>query len=104
MLEFEDGTYSTDEVGAASLIPASFLKGTGGYIVSIRSIGNRNAGLNPGKFPTDALIGRWTDKKTGLVHWDEVEFWNDLPGAMLTAKLHGEIAIWDCANEKEIRL
>lgn len=58
------------------------------------------------EFPTMALVGRWRDAETSIVYWDEVE-WFDQDSeedALAVAKSRNELAIWDIAGNKVIRV
>ena len=47
-------------------------------------------------------VGTWIHK--GKIYFDLVQHFNDLDMAAEEAKVRGEIAIYDCANQKEITL
>jgi hypothetical protein len=87
-----DGTYRVESIGFST--PEL----TSGYVVATRPI-KREADI-----PTEGtLFGRWTDED-GTVYWDEVEVFADETEALLMAANRGELAIWDLANETEIRV
>lgn len=57
--------------------------------------------------PMDAesvYLGTWIDTDTDTVYFDVSEHFTDRTEAMRVARLRGELAIWDIANGKEIRL
>lgn len=95
---FTDGTYSTNQDGFASPVNTEALRG---YIVAVRSL---NGVPTTDDVPRDSLIGKWTDTVTGVVYWDEVELIDDLLTAGNVARRRGEIAIWDCLNNREFRV
>ena len=45
-------------------------------------------------------VGTWIHK--GKIYFDVVELFDDIKGASFHAKQRGEIAIYDCTNQKEI--
>ena len=47
-------------------------------------------------------VGTWIHK--GKIYFDVVELFDDIKGASFHAKQRGEIAIYDCTNQKEILL
>lgn len=53
--------------------------------------------------PAD-YYGGWLDSETELAHYDVVSFVADLHDAIKLGTDRGEIAIWDCAANDEIRL
>lgn len=53
---------------------------------------------------TQYYYGSWRDSETGSVFYDVVEIFDDLQEALLTAHGRNEIAIWDLANAREIRV
>jgi hypothetical protein len=50
------------------------------------------------------IIGVWTDTDTGKVWLDKSRYFDNLDTALFWAKQWNQIAIWDNANQKEIRL
>jgi hypothetical protein len=50
------------------------------------------------------IIGVWNDKDTGKLWVDKSRYFEDLETALFWAKLFDQLAIWDNANQKEIRL
>lgn len=48
--------------------------------------------------------GVWVDTETGMVHFDASTFMNYEKYAIPLAAARGEIAIWDIANGREIRV
>lgn len=65
---------------------------TSGYWVGGAPIGSTN------------WLGYWRDSETGLYHLDGVDHFNTLGWATLKGRDRKEIAIWDIANGREIRL
>lgn len=53
---------------------------------------------------TNDIIGVWTDGDTDKVWLDKSRFFDNLETALFWAKQWSQIAIWDNANQKEIRL
>lgn len=51
-----------------------------------------------------AYLGTWKDSDTGLIWLDVSSHIKNKKEAVQIAKERKEIAIWDCANEKEIRI
>ena len=49
-------------------------------------------------------VGVWTDSETGKVYYDAVRFHVTRDSAMRAARHHGELAIWDMAADREIRV
>ena len=95
MEKLADGTYVQTRTGVQD---ASTLFQGRGYIVAVRPFVEGDA-LEIGD-----LIGSWTDTETGKVYLDHVEHYWDERIALNLAAVRGEIAIWDVANSKEIRL
>lgn len=56
------------------------------------------------EFGTTNYLGWWRDSETGLVHLDGVNHFNTLAWAEKVGRDRGEIAIYDIANAREIRL
>lgn len=50
------------------------------------------------------FVGWWVDEETGKIHIDAVEWYEHEERALYTARGRGEIAVWDVANSREIRL
>lgn len=50
------------------------------------------------------IIGIWTDKDTDKVWLDKSRYFDNLDTALFWAIQWNQIAIWDNANNKEIRL
>lgn len=50
------------------------------------------------------IFGLWTDQWTNDKFIDRVVYLEDLEEAMELGRHHKELAIWDIANNKEIRL
>ena len=50
------------------------------------------------------VVGIWTDSETGKTWVDKAVHFSDLSMAMLAGELYDQIAIWDIANNTEIRL
>jgi hypothetical protein len=54
---------------------------------------------------TDAnLVGYWVNEETGRIHLDAVDWYQEESAAVAVGKVRGELAVWDVANAKEIRL
>lgn len=49
-------------------------------------------------------VGWWTDSETGSLWVDGSDWYQSLSAALSTARMRGEIAIFDVANGKEIRV
>lgn len=88
----EDGTYRVERIGFST--PTL----TDGYVVAIRPI-KREADI----VTEGTLFGRWTDED-GTIYWDEVEVIDGLSDALDAARFRGELAVWDLANNEEIRV
>lgn len=56
-----------------------------------------------GKAPA-LFYGVWTDQETGKVYFDVSTWWITREIAMEIARAHGELAIWDIAGSREIRV
>lgn len=54
--------------------------------------------------PNYKIIGVWNDTDTGKVWIDQSWYFEDLDTALFWAKRWNQLAIWDNANQKEIRL
>lgn len=50
------------------------------------------------------VVGSWTDTKTGQVYLDKVRLVRNLTKATMYATLWQQIAIWDNANKREVRI
>jgi len=50
------------------------------------------------------FVGKWTDPETNTVHIDGTCWFDDLREAEGFGRMHDQIAIWDIAAGKEIRL
>jgi hypothetical protein len=50
------------------------------------------------------IIGIWTDKDTDKTWLDKSRYFDNLDTALFWAKRWNQLAIWDNANSKEIRL
>ena len=50
------------------------------------------------------IIGIWTDKDTDKTWLDKSRYFDNLDTALFWAKQWNQLAIWDNANSKEIRL
>lgn len=51
-----------------------------------------------------SLVGYWLDTDTGIYHIDIVERWPNIFSAAWSALENSQLALWDCANYREIRL
>lgn len=92
MFELEDGTYL--KLAKDNLVR---IETTKGYWVAITEADLESV-------YTGHLVGVWTDTNTGKVWVDVVEYRESLGDAVELAKQHNQLAIWDNANSKEIRL
>ena len=92
MFELEDGTYL--KLAKDNLVR---IETTKGYWVAITE-----AYLEC--VYTGHLVGVWRDKDTGKVWVDVVEYRESLGDAVELARRNDQLAIWDNANGKEIRL
>lgn len=88
----KDGTYRVEAIGFSE--PAL----TSGYVVAVRPI-KREADVPT----TGTLFGRWTDAD-GTVYWDQVEVIDGMTDALDAARFRGELAVWDLANNVEVRV
>lgn len=86
-----DGTYLAENIGFST--PEL----TSGFIVAQCSV-QHEWEILPGD-----IFGRWTDED-GTVYWDVVEVIPNILTALQTAYLRSEIAIWDIAENKELRV
>jgi hypothetical protein len=50
------------------------------------------------------VVGVWTDSETGTVWFDKTRLVRNLPRATALATLWQQIAIWDNANQREVRI
>lgn len=87
-----DGTYRVERIGYST--PTL----TDGYVVAVRPLQHESDIVTEG-----ALFGRWTDTD-GTVYWDEVEVIGNIWYALHAAYLRNELAIWDLAENKELRV
>lgn len=53
---------------------------------------------------TAPYVGWWVDEETGKIHIDAVDWFQEESAAVAVGRVRGEIAIWDVANEREIRI
>ena len=51
-----------------------------------------------------SFVGWWTDPETGKVWLDGVEWYLSHDVAASVARRHGELAFWDIARQRELRL
>lgn len=90
-----DGTFTLTESGEVR----NALEGVmGGFVVAIGALESPED-VKPGD-----TFGRWEDTETGRVFWDRVQVLDNIGDALVSAEAIGELAIWDVANSKEIRL
>lgn len=89
--EIEDG-FTVDSTGKK-------LKPKSGYAVAIRPIEDITR-VNIGE---DSAVGFWRDRD-GTAYTDEVKIVEDVAEAIRVGRDNDQIAIWDFANEREIRL
>lgn len=50
------------------------------------------------------LVGKWWDHETGVTHIDRVDWYPERESAEAAGREYDQIAIWDIAAGKEIRL
>jgi len=53
---------------------------------------------------TITFLGGWIDEDTDLVYIDISQHFTEKGQALAAAHYHGELAIWDLENEREIRV
>ena len=51
-----------------------------------------------------SYVGWWVDQETGKVWLDGVEWYLSRDVAESTARRHGELAFWDIARQRELRI
>lgn len=51
-----------------------------------------------------SFYGVWADQETGKIYFDGSSWVFDVVNAMELGRIRGEIAVWDIANGKEIRV
>lgn len=56
----------------------------------------------PSQILEGQYLGVWTDEKDGKEYYDRSTFISDLDLALMVAKEHDQLAIWDNANRCEI--
>ena len=49
-------------------------------------------------------VGFWVDSETDKIHFDLVDWYRSERDALHLARVRGELAVWDIANETEVRL
>lgn len=49
-------------------------------------------------------VGSWHDRRTGRVYFDAVDIFDDVDTAMSRARARGELAIFDLAHARELRV
>lgn len=60
--------------------------------------------LFPSELQSGMVVGSWTDTETGRVYFDKVRLVRNLTKATMYATLWKQIAIWDNANKREVRI
>jgi hypothetical protein len=73
------------------------IKMTDGYWVAERE-------LRQEEVVSGTVIGIWRDKETGKTYQDKVRLVRNLTKATMYATLWNQIAIWDNANQEEVRI
>jgi sarcosine oxidase delta subunit len=68
-----------------------------GYWVATKYVALRDT-------PNGKIVRAWTDTETGRQWIEPVRYLDDKETALALAKRHHQLAIWDNANQKEIRL
>jgi hypothetical protein len=91
MLKIPDGTYLYQN-GAFTPIQMA-----DGYWVAERE-------LSPSELQSGMVVGVWTDEATGKVWLDKTRLVRNLTKATMYATLWQQIAIWDNANQREVRI
>lgn len=86
-----DGTYVMTAAGLESLMKL------GGYWVAYEETSMDQVTLGD-------TVGIWTDQLTGKVWVDKSMHVNDLNTAMFFGRMYNQQAIFDIANNKEIRI
>lgn len=92
--DLEDGTYSR----SGDVINDYSQKWAYGYMVGIGSLCSDDFRL-----PGSILFGVWTDDN-GKRYYDRVRHVDALSDALILARQHGELAIWDMRREEAIYL
>lgn len=90
-MKIPDGTYLYQR---GQFIPITMADG---YWVAEKS-------LNLAELQDGAVVGSWTDNKTGQVYLDKVRLVRNITRATQLATLWNQIAIWDNTNKKEVRV
>lgn len=60
--------------------------------------------LSPSELKSGMVVGVWTDKETGKVFLDKTRLVRNLTKATMYATLWQQLAIWDNANQQEVRI
>jgi len=89
--KMQDGTFIMTEAGLESLMKIS------GYWVAYEE-------TTLDKLTTGDIVGVWTDNLTGKVWIDKSMHIEDLTMAMSFGKLYKQEAIYDIANNREVRI
>jgi hypothetical protein len=90
-MNIPDGTYLYQNGG---LTPITV---TDGYWVAEREI-------TPAELTSGMIVGVWTDTDTGKVWLDKTRLVKNLTRATQLAVLWNQLAVWDNANQREIRV
>jgi hypothetical protein len=60
--------------------------------------------VHPTELESGMVVGVWTDSETGTVWFDKTRLVRNLTRATMLAALWQQIAIWDNANKREVRI
>lgn len=88
-----DGTYRLTSAG--TLDDANYRSG---YLVAVEEL----ASIAAICYPTNTLVGVWTDPKTGIIYLDRSVWVRCKFEALALAKSHSQLAIWDARNNVSI--
>ena len=91
MEQLQDGTYLFQNGSFIRLDVKS------GYWVAERE-------LSPSELKSGQVVGVWRDSKTGKLWLDKTRLVDNLTRATQLATLWQQLAIWDNANQKEVRI
>lgn len=99
----EGGTYDTFAETAPT---TGYWVGGAGSVLTFPSVDRMSPSMIEAfvHHGTVRYVGWWTDAETGKVWLDAVEWIPTLSGAASIARNRGEIAFWDIANDREIRV
>jgi hypothetical protein len=88
----ENGTYIKDGNEFTLITNA-----TTGYWVAVDN-------TTPENILEGQYMGVWTNPVSGVTYYDRTVWVSDLDNAIALGKSQGQLAIWDCENEKEVWL